>query len=188
VRVGIGVFPEREVTRYRQPIPSARIMISLARNGSGYDQPIWASPQHGRLPLCWCGELWCLAMPNHRRQQAAFLTETPIRSLFARKTRNALLVNAAVLAALRATASAWFRLAMVIASIPEVVAAAMVVRWMFSVRLARARNTHQLLRVSLAVAQRPAPRKQIAEKQVWSVARAFALSRDALINHGAQPL
>src|ERR1700757_4714621 len=68
---------------------------------------------------------------------------------------------------------------MLTALIPEVVAAATVAWSIFSVRLARARNTRPLLRVSLAVAQRPAPRKQIAEKRVWSVARASALSRDA---------
>jgi hypothetical protein len=175
-------FQKDEVTRYRQPIPSARIVISVARNGSGYDQAIWASPQHGRLPLCWCGGLWCLAMPKHRRQQAAFLTETT-RSLFARKIRNALLVNAAVLAALRAKENVWCQATMLTASIPEVVAAATVAWSIFSVQLARGRNTHPLLRVSLAAAQRPAPRKQIAEKRVWSVTRASALSRDALIIH-----
>jgi len=118
-------------------------------------------------------------MPKHRRQQAAFLTEAPIRSLFARKIRNALLVNAAVLAALRAKENVWCPATMLTALIPEVVAAATVAWSIFSVRLARARNTRPLLRVSLAVAQGPAPRKQIAEKRVWSVARASALSRDA---------
>jgi hypothetical protein len=117
-------------------------------------------------------------MPKHRRQQAAFLTEAQIR-LFARKIRNALLVNAVVLAALRAKENVWCPATMLTASIPEVVAAATVVWSIFSVRLARGRNTHPLRRVSLAVAQRPAPRKQIAEKRVWSVARASALSRDA---------
>ena len=117
-------------------------------------------------------------MPKHRLQQAAFLTEAPIRSLFARKIRNALLVNAAVLAALRAKENVSCPATMLTASTPEVVAAATVAWSIFSVRLARGRNTHPLLRVSLAVAQRPAPRKQIAEKQVWSVARASALSRD----------
>src|SRR5438045_7373695 len=118
-------------------------------------------------------------MPKHRRQQSAFLTVAPIRSLFARKIRNALLVNAAVLAALRAKANVWCSATMLTALIPEVVAAATVAWSIFSVRLGRGRNTHPLLRVSLAVAQRPAPRKQIAEKRVWSVARASALSRDA---------
>jgi hypothetical protein len=117
-------------------------------------------------------------MPKRRHQQAAFLKEAPITSLFARKIRNALLVNAAVLAALRAKENVWCPATMLTASIPEVVAAATVAWSIFSVRLARGRNTHPLLRVSLAVAQRPAPRKQIAEKLVWSVARASALSRD----------
>ena len=72
---GGGVFPEREVTRYvSQPIPSARIAISLARKRSRCDQTLWASPQHGFLKLCWYGQLWCLAMPKHRPPKAAFLT------------------------------------------------------------------------------------------------------------------
>ena len=99
--------------------------------------------------------------------------------VFARKIRNALLVNAAVLVALRAKENVWCPATMLTASTPEVVAAATVTWSIFSVRLARGRNTHPLLRVSLAVAQRPARRKQIAEKRVWSVARASALSRDA---------
>src|SRR5579872_4462353 len=85
----------------------------------------------------------------------------------------------AALAALRAKENVWCPATMRTALIPEVVAAATVGWSIFSVRLARGRNTHPLLRVSLAVAQRPAPRKQIAEKRVWSVARASALSRDA---------
>jgi hypothetical protein len=154
-------------------------VISLARNGSGYDQPLWASPQHGRLPLLFLHrQLRCSAMPKRRHQQAAFLKEAPITSLFARKIRNALLVNAAVLAALRAKENVWCPATMLTVSIPEVVAAATVAWSIFSVRLARGRNTHPLLRVSLAVAQRPALRKQIAEKRVWSVARASALSHD----------
>ena len=161
-----------------QPIPSARIAISLARKGSRCAQTLWASHQHGCLPLCWCGQLWCLAMPKHRHQQSAFLTEAPIRSLFARKIRNALLVNAAVLAALRAKENVSCPATMLTALIPEVVAPATVAWSIFFVRLARGRNTHPLPRVSLAVAQRPAPRKQIAEKRVWSVARASALSRE----------
>src|ERR1700758_4334955 len=71
-------------------------------------------------------QLWCSAMPKRRHQQAAFLTEAPIRSLFARKIRNALLVNAAVLAALRAKENVWCPATMLTASIPEVVAAATV--------------------------------------------------------------
>src|SRR3954470_3472948 len=100
-------------------------------------------------------------MPKHRREQVAFLTEAPITSLFARKIPNAPLANAAVLAAIRAKENVWCAVTMRTASIPEVVAAATVAWSIFSARLARGRNTHPLLRVSLAVAQRPAPRKQI---------------------------
>src|SRR5579872_3599579 len=127
-------------------------------------------------------------MPKHRLPEAAFPTEAPIRLLFARKIRNALLVNAAALAALRAKENVWCPATMRTALIPEVVAAATVGWSIFSVRLARGRNTHPLLRVSLAVAQRSAPRKQIAEKRVCSVARASALSSDALIIAESQPL
>src|SRR5579872_5022345 len=89
----------------------------------------------------------------------------------------------AALAALRAKENVWCPATMLTASIPEVVAAATVGWSIFSVRLGRRWNTHPLLRVSLALAQKPARRKRIAEKRVWSVAGASALSSDALIIH-----
>ena len=55
---------------------------------------------------------------------------------------------------------------MVIASIPEVVAAATAARSIFFVRLAREWNTRRLPHVSLALVQELAPRNQGAEKRI----------------------
>jgi hypothetical protein len=60
----------------------------------------------------------------------------------------------------------WYRVMMLIALIPEVVAAATVARLIFFVWLVRERNIHRLPHVSLALVRELALRNQGAERRV----------------------